>query len=157
VLVAATAGCLQLYGARLRSLALFGSGARLDYGSESDIDLLAIADPLPEAPGDRLAELEPLAEDCQRLALESHRRGDGFHAPQFVPWTPAQVAAEPPLLLDLTEDADVLFDPDRVLSGALESLREKLRRHGARRAVPVDGPAYWLLHPGARVGEVVEL
>jgi hypothetical protein len=67
------------------------------------------------------------------------------------------VAAEPPLLLDLTEDADVLFDPDRVLSGALETLREKLRRHGARRVVPVDGPAFWLLHPGARVGEVAEL
>lgn len=157
VLSVAVAGSLQVFGGRLRSLALFGSCARLAYASESDVDLLIVTDGLGDAWEDRRAEIEPVARTARRVGMATASQGGGLHLPQFVLWTPSEVAAEPPLLLDLTEDASVLFDPDRTLASTLQSLREKLRRHGARRITPADGLPYWDLHPGARLEEVGEL
>lgn len=157
VLASSVAGALQLYGGRLRALALFGSCARGDARPESDVDLLAVVEPLPDRLGDRLAEIEPVAGDGRRLAAEGSRAGRGFHGPQFVLLTPTELRREPPLLLDLSQEADLLFDPDHVLREALGRLREKLSRHGAQRISLGDGLTFWRLHPGARLGEIREL
>ena len=156
-LVHATAGVLQLYGARLKALTLFGSAARRDHSTDSDLDLLVVADPLPEALGDRLAELEPLRGEWRRPASRNEGQDSGRYVPQFVPLSPAELAAEPPILLDLTQDAAVLFDPARLLQGALDGLSRKLAARHARRIAPADGPPFWQLSPGARLGEVREL
>ena len=156
-LATSVSGCLQLYGGRLKSIALFGSCARLDYTSESDVDLLVVVEPLPDSPRDRFREIDAVARDGRRLAGAAFRDRHEFHAPQFVLLTPAELAREPPLLLDLTEDADVLFDPEGVLTDALRRIREKLRRHGAQRISLGEGAPFWRLHPGARLGEVGEL
>ena len=157
VLATSIAGVLQLFGGRLRSLALFGSCARLTYSPESDVDLLLVVEPLPISWADRLAEVRPVSRECLRMAGGGHADRREFHAPQFVLMTPHEVEGEPPLLLDLTEDADVLLDPEKTLTGALQRLRGKLRKHGAQRVFPLNGPPYWRLQPGARLGEVAEL
>ncbi len=154
-LVGAVAGVLQWYGPRLRALALFGSCARGDHRPDSDLDLLLVADPLPATLGGRIDELRGLR--TARGASPPPSGGREAVLPQFVPLTLEELASEPPLLLDMTQDAVLLFDPEAVLAGALARLRNKLHRHGARRVVPMDGPAYWMLHPGAGLGEVGEL
>ncbi len=156
-LVQATAGLLQLYGARLRGLALFGSSARRDHTPESDVDLLVVADPLPALLGDRLAEIRGLRRDlAARSALPGSAPG-AWHSAQFVPMTVEELRAEPSILLDMTQDAVLLYDPSRLVSDTLGRLTMKLRARGARRIVPADGPAYWHLSPGAHLGEVGEL
>lgn len=47
VLKAALDACLAHYGARLLSVAVFGSVARGTPRRDSDVDLLIVADPLP--------------------------------------------------------------------------------------------------------------
>ena len=156
-LATAVSGALQLYGGRLQSIALFGSCARLAYTTESDVDLLLVVVPLPDSSRERIAEIAPVARDGARIAVAAFRDRHEFHAPQFVLMTPTELVDEPPLLLDLTEDADILFDPERVLTGTLQRLRAKLRRHGAQHISLGGTPPFWRLHPGARLGEIAEL
>ncbi len=156
-LVSAVAGAVQLYGPRLRGIAFFGSAARLDHTPESDVDLLLVVDPLPAALGDRLDELRALRTPLSSASVGPHRDGKYDHRAQFVPITSEELRSEPPLLLDLTQDALILFDPEQLLSEALQRLRRKLIQHGARRVVPAEGPPFWVLHPGARVGQIAEL
>lgn len=156
-LVGATAGALQLYGPRLRSLGFFGSAARRDHSPHSDVDLLVVAEPIPARLSDRLDEIRELRRDL-RGSSSGPTGGPGtWHAAQFVPMNVEELRAEPPILLDMTQDAVILYDPSRLLAGVLSGLSRKLRARGARRIVPADGAAYWQLSPGARLGEVEEL
>ncbi|MFZ1023449.1 MAG: nucleotidyltransferase domain-containing protein [Thermoplasmata archaeon] len=148
---------IRTFGPRLRSLALFGSAARGMQRPESDLDLLVVAESIPTSLTGRLHEFQPIVEAGTEFALEKGRSGQGVHIPQIVLMTPEELTQEPPLLLDLTQDARILFDPDRVLEETLDRLRAKLARLGSRRIRTSDGEDYWLLKPGARVGEVEEV
>jgi hypothetical protein len=70
--------------------------------------------------------------------------------------TPAELAQGTPLLLDMTEDARILFDPHGVLAGALQALRERLSALGARR-IWRGNAWYWDLKPDYRPGDVFSL
>ena len=156
-LVGATAGALQFYGPRLRALGLFGSAARRDHSTHSDVDLLVVADPIPARAGDRLDEIRELRRDLRATPSGPTGEPGTWHAAQFVPITVEELQAEPSILLDMTQDAVILYDPSRLLYGTLDRLSRKLRARGARRITPADGAAYWQLSPGARLGEVREL
>lgn len=156
-LAVSLATLLHLLGPRLRSVALFGSCARGTPAPESDIDLLIVGDPLPSSLEGRLEELRPVTEAVYRFARTRPPRRRELHLPQIVPFTPAELHEEPPLLLDLTQDARILFDPEGILTEELERLRRKLARLGSRRVRTAEGWEYWALKPGARVGEVGEL
>lgn len=156
-LVGATAGALQLYGPRLRGLGLFGSAARRDHSADSDVDLLVVADPMPARPAARLEEIRELRNDLRGPPSRPMGGPGTWHAAQFVPTSVEELRAEPPILLDMTQDAVILYDPSQLLSGVLSGLSRKLRARGARRIVPADGAPYWQLSPGARLGEVREL
>ena len=157
VLVGALSGASDILGGRLRGVALFGSCSRHDYGPESDIDLLLIEDPANRIVARRLLELAPVERDCWTLARERQARGAGLHLPQFVPLTPEELRLEPPVLLDMTEDGVILYDPESLISGAFARLRGKLNRRRAQRVAPSDAPHYWVLDATARIGEVGEL
>ena len=156
-LAIATALTVRTFGPRLRSLALFGSCARGSERPDSDIDLLVIADPIPSTLAARIDELHPIVEEATEFALDRRQHGQGTHIPQIVLLAPEELRAEPPLLLDLTQDARILFDPEDLLRGVLDRLRGKLERLGSRRVRAPEGWEYWVLKPGARVGEVEEV
>ena len=69
---------------------------------------------------------------------------------------PAELARGTPLLLDMTEDARILHDPDRCLASVLDSLRTRLRELGSKRIWRGDA-WYWDLKPDYRWGDVIEL
>ena len=143
------------YGDRLVSLVVFGSMGRGTQRSDSDLDLLIVADGLPQG---RLARVEDFAPVEAALAprLEDGRRA-GFPtecSPVFK--TPNEVLAGSPLLLDMVDDARILHDPEGVLAGRLGRLRARLAELGARR-VPHGGGWYWELKPDLKPGEVFTL
>jgi len=140
------------YGARLVSLAVFGSYARGTDGPGSDIDLLAVVNQLPAQRWDRWAEWD-------KVEAEIPKRLNGAVPLPLAPivTSPEAITAGSLILLDLTEDAILLHDPSGFLAGRLTRLRNRLHELGARR-VWLDGDRwYWDLKPDYRPGEVFEL
>ena len=147
--------CRRHYGDRLVSLAVFGSVGRGTPRRDSDVDLLIVADPLPDG---RLARADEFR-DVDR-ALEPRQRDmrrAGFAAllsPVFK--TPDEIRRGSPLLLDMTSDARCLYDRDAFLAESLATLRARLSALGARRIW--RGNAWmWDLKPDLRPGEIFEL
>lgn len=147
--------CLARYGARLVSLAVFGSVGRGTPRADSDIDVLVVADPLP--PG-RIARVEEFAPVEAALAPTVARARAAGLSPRWSPVfkTPAEVEAGSLLLLDMIEDARLLVDRGGFLRGSLDRFAARLARLGARR-VWRGSTWYWDLKPDYRPGEVFEL
>jgi predicted nucleotidyltransferase len=156
-LTVSIAGILHQFGRRLKSVALFGSWARGTGGPDSDVDLLVVADPLPRTLQGRVEEARPIVETVRAEARDTHPRSLQPHLPQLVLLSVEELVAEPSLLLDLTQDARILYDPEGLLERTLDRLRGKLVRLGSRRVRTPEGWQYWVLKPGARAGEVAEL
>ncbi|MHA1711059.1 MAG: nucleotidyltransferase domain-containing protein [Candidatus Freyarchaeota archaeon] len=124
---------------------------------ESDVDVLVVAEGLPEDAGLRTREtnwihLKLRETEAYRLLRASGRNcliSDVF-------FTPEEVERHPPVLLDMVEDGVILYDKNGFLRNVLEGLSEKLRRMGARRIKAGKG-RYWILKPGAEPPEVVEI
>jgi predicted nucleotidyltransferase len=145
--------CAETYGERLVSLAIFGSAGRGTARPDSDLDLILVASPLPDGRGRRIDEFG---------AVERRLRGllpaDLGAAPLLSPVlkTPAEVGHGSPLFLDMTEDAQILFDRGDFFARELARLRERLAQLGARR-IWRGNAWFWDLKPDYRPGEVFEL
>ena len=57
---------------------------------------------------------------------------------------------------DMVAEGEILMD-DGTLRNKFDSLRERLRELGSRKVSLPDGTYYWLLRPGLRFGDVIEL
>jgi uncharacterized protein len=147
--------CRDHYASRLVSLAVFGSVGRGTPHPDSDVDLLVVAEDLPQG---RLSRADDFAvvEGAVKLRLrEAHEQG--LHptlSPVFK--TPAEVVAGSPLFLDMLDDARILYDHDRFLVHAFEDFARRLARLGARR-IWRGNAWYWDLKPDYKPGEVFEI
>ncbi len=147
--------CRKVYGERLLSLAIFGSVGRGTPRPDSDIDLLIVASDLPEGRVRRAREFQQVEE---LLAAALRRAREQGLNPELSPVfkTPAELEVGSPLLLDMVDDARILYDKGGLLGRSLGELRARLERLGARR-VWRDQGWYWDLKPDYRPGEVFEL
>jgi predicted nucleotidyltransferase len=155
VLAALTQATAAHYGDRLVSLAVFGSVGRGTPRPDSDIDLLVVADPLPDGRLARVADFDHVEEAIPDTFASGRRAG--LHTRLSpVMRTPAEIRQGSPLLLDMTEDAKLLIDRGGFLAAALADLRSRLAARGARRVW--RGSAWcWDLKPDYRPGDVFEL
>lgn len=147
--------CVNHYGARLVSLVVFGSVGRGAPRPDSDVDLLVIADELPDGRLRRVAEFRAIENALAPMLTELARAG--YHielSPLFK--TRAEIARGTPLLLDLVDDARVLYDREDFFRALLARLRARLEQLHARRIWRGDA-WYWDLKPDYRVGQVFEL
>ncbi len=145
----------RVYGARLRAIALFGSVARRTARPDSDVDLLLVVDDLPRGRRARFATFAPVEEALAGAIGELRQAGIQTEL-SAVLRTPEDLRTASPLMLDLTEDAVLLADADGLLAAALDDLRARLRRSGARR-VWTGSTWYWDLKPDYRRGEIIRL
>ncbi len=142
-------GLREEFGEGLISVAIYGSVARGEEDEGSDLDVLVVAEDLPPDPSERLRISGRLARTV--------RPPPGTPRPlSTVLLTPGETERNPPILLDLVEDALILYDRGGFLSRVLERIRERLRELGARR-VKTDRGWYWILKPDAEFGEVVRI
>jgi uncharacterized protein len=148
-------GLRQHYGARLLSVAVFGSVARGTQREDSDIDFLIVARALPRGRTARVEEFLPVERDLEGwLAPVRPDLMPVALSPVFK--TPEEVEAGSPLFLDLVEDARILYDEGDFLAGRLERLRQRLAALGSRR-VWRGNTWYWILKPDLKPGETISL
>jgi hypothetical protein len=147
--------CRQHYGDRLVSVAIFGSVGRGTPRPDSDVDVLIVAEELPRGRVARAGDF------CAVEATLAPRLKDARRAGLTVPLspvfkTPAEVAQGSPLLLDMTEDARIVYDRAGFLAQTLARLRSRLAASGARRIW--KGNAWiWDLKPDYQPGDEFEL
>ena len=141
--------CKEYYGERLVSLAVFGSVGRGTARPESDIDLLLIVKDLPKGRIARVREFIAL-----EVALGIATKGRFELSPVFK--TPEEIANGSPLLLDMVEDARILFDSEDFFAGTLKNLKARLQQLGARR-IWQGNMWYWDLKPDYIQGEIFEI
>ncbi|MCS7286327.1 MAG: nucleotidyltransferase domain-containing protein [Anaerolineae bacterium] len=135
------AEALQRYfGERLVSVVLYGSVARGNHTTNSDIDLLIIAESLPESRRERnriLVEIEEKEFSSTLAAL--HRHSTRIK-------TPEEALRFSPLYLE----------KGGFFEGVLERLCSRLKELGAWR-IWKDKVWYWELKPDLKWGETLEL
>jgi predicted nucleotidyltransferase len=156
LLDALVAACRRHYGARLRSLLVYGSVGRRTPRPDSDIDLLIVADGLPNGRTARVEDFLRSVEADMEPALAAARR----HG--ITPWlspvfkTPEEVERGSPIFLDMIDDARVLHDEDDFMRHALSAFKARLDKLGAKR-IWRGNAWYWDLKPDYQPGEVFEL
>lgn len=143
----------------LVSAYIFGSVARGEASEESDVDLIVVVKGLEEDVGKRLKLSSDLKELLRERGWDLRKtlRKKGLPTTiSDVLLTPEEVQKHPPILLDLTVDGVPLIDEGGFLARELEKLKERLRELGAVRVKSKHG-WYWILKPGARLGEVIKV
>ena len=155
LLAALVDACRVHYGARLVAVAVYGSVGRGTPRFDSDVDLLIVADDLPPGRFPRVHDFHAV-EVALAPRLQSVREA-GLR-PDLSPIfkTREELRRGTPLLLDMTEDARILFDPKRCLAETLEGLRARLRKLGAKR-IWRGNAWYWDLKPDYKWGDTIEL
>ena len=149
------AACRGRYGAGLRAVAVYGSVGRGMPRPDSDVDLLIVAEGLADRHVLRVRDFRAV-EAALASALDAAEAA-GLH-PGLSPvlMTPAELERGSMLLLDMTEDARILFDADGCLQRALDRLRGRLRELGSRR-IRLGNAWYWDLKPDYAPGDVFDL
>jgi predicted nucleotidyltransferase len=147
--------CRQVYGPRLRALAVFGSVARGTPRPDSDIDLLLVVEPLPAGRQARMLEFEQVDLGVAPFLKAAHA-DDVYTTLSPVLKTPAELGQGSLLDLDMIDQARILIDEGAILRRHLDTLAAKLRDLGARR-VSKGGGHYWELKPDYRWGERISL
>ena len=146
---------ISTLGAQLVSVVLFGSVARGDASTTSDIDLLIIAKDLPAGQFARKRILAPADAAFEDELARTERCGVATRLARIVR-TPAEAERVIPLYLDMTEDARLLYDREGFFARVLDRVRTSLTRLGSRR-VWQGKTWYWDLKPDFKRGDVIEI
>lgn len=155
LLEALTSAARSVYAKRLVALVVFGSVGRRTQRFDSDVDLLVVVEDLPNGRRHRLAEFEAVEERVAPVLRRLAARGvDTSLSPLFK--SPAELEAASFILLDMVEDARVLYDPTGIFARRMDRLRRRLAEFRAERRHWCGG-RYWVLKPDLKPGEVIEL
>lgn len=144
-----------LLGDELVSVVLFGSVARRQCRSTSDIDLIVILRDAPKTSRGRRAILAPVRAELDP-ALENLWRDGLFTDFTEVILSMDEARKTHRLFLEVIEDGVILYDRNGFFAGVLERLRGALRRMGAQRKT-FGNLRYWDLKPDFKPGDVVEI
>lgn len=143
------------YKKRLITLSIFGSGGRGKMNYESDIDILIIAEKLPDGRMPRVREFDRIEKKLKREL--NFLEKEGIHtrlSPIFK--TPEEVKRGSPLFLDMIYDSKMLFDKNNFFAHYLNNFKKRLKKLGARRIVKGES-WYWDLKPDYKKGEIFEI
>ncbi|MBI5745590.1 MAG: nucleotidyltransferase domain-containing protein [Nitrospirae bacterium] len=142
---------------RLVSVALFGSVARERAKKESDIDLCIVIKDLPMSRFQRNRLISTPISSLKEMTSYKRLRSQGY-LPDIAPilYTPGEIKETKPIFLDIVDEGEILLD-DGTLKNKLEDIRKKMKAYNSRKITLKDGTWYWLLKPGMKLGEVIEL
>lgn len=145
----------RFYQDRLISFVLFGSVGRGVPNNESDVDVLIVANPLPDGRIKRIKEFMNVEKKLDNYFKELRENGIyTFISPVIK--TPAELEYGSPLMLDMVYDSKILYDREDFFKKRLERLKLRLQQLGAKR-IYAKGGWFWVLKPDIKPGEIFEL
>ena len=149
----------DFFGDNLMAVAVFGSLARGEAKFPgSDIDLLIVIKGIEKLSfGERVKQTIKVEKKLSRTEEYAKFENVFGWSPsiQEIILTSEELKWHPPILLDLTTDAVILYD-EGILSEELEKLRKKLGKLKAKK-IKHNESWFWILKPDLKLGEVVEL
>lgn len=150
ILHRAVGSVLRAYSDRLKGILLYGSTARGTSGSESDIDLLVVVAYRAASAFEEARQQRPVSEAVGSLVREEWTEAEHLHPVHVLQAEETAFSHPGTLMLDVSVDGVVLFDPYGMVRRDLRSLRRLTREHGARRE-RTAGSMYWDLGSLAEV------
>lgn len=138
----------ERWGNDLVSAVLFGSYARREAKTESDIDLLIIKKNLPKSRLDRTIEIFKLAKEFSE---------DFAYKISPILLTPDEALSTKPFYLDMIKNSKILLDTDNFFQNILIRLKDRLLALGAEQRFDEDGNRYWILKEDVKIGEEIVL
>ena len=139
---------------KILSVALFGSMARGQARSDTDIDLLIVHKEVDFNPVYRSVDIAlALREENEYKRLIEQ----GLNPPpSCIFMTEGELWDRPHILLDILVEGHLLYDVG-ILESRLKALRERLNGLRSKRVTLPDGNWYWDLKPDWKPGEIIEL
>lgn len=138
----------------LTSFSIFGSVSRGEAKPSSDLDVLLVSDAFEGTLASRIDSLAYVGGEVSE-ELDFLRRQGVTPAVSLLPFRREELDARPVILLDLSVNATILYDPDDVLGGVLRGIRARLEVAGSKRVATAGGGWYWDLKPDFRPGQEV--
>ena len=139
---------------RILSVALFGSVARGQARSDSDIDLLIVHTEVDFNPTHRSVDIAlALREENEYKRLIGHGLDP---QPSCIFMTERELWERPHILLDVLVEGILLYD-EGVLESRLGALKKRLNALRSERVALPDGTWYWDLKPDWKPREIIEL
>ena len=142
---------------RLVSLLIFGSIASSRAKPESDVDLLIVAEELPERYSDRLRVFREVISGLEKERLRLWKERGVYPLVDPILLTPEEAERIQPFYLDMLDNSIMIYDRDSFMQNVLDKLRNRLRSLGSIKVGLPDGSWYWIVKPDAGIGEVVEV
>lgn len=135
----------------LVSIILFGSVARGTATNQSDIDIIVVAENFPRNISGRIDMLLPI---LNKVYSKIQGRKPFI---QFHPLRPNEAEKFRPIYLDVLTDGIILYDKNDFMRKVLNRMQRKLTKLGAKKVYLKDGSWMWILKPGLKPGEVIEI
>ena len=142
---------------RLVSLIIFGSLAAGRAKAKSDVDLLIVAEGLPEKYSDRLRLWRRAVSGLEAERLRLWRERGIYPLIDPILLTPEEAGRIQPFYLDLLDTSIIVYDRGGFMQGVLERLRARVRELGSIKVELPDGSWYWVVKPDASLGEVINV
>lgn len=141
----------------LVSVILYGSVARGEANTHSDVDVLLILEDQPRSYRTRLETVRPILRELQKHPhwLDLEKRGISPSVSLLI-LSREEADQNRLLYLDMIEDAYILVDRDGFFEHRLRTLQQRLHELGAKK-VREDGTWYWDLKPDLQQGETIIL
>ncbi|MEM3429658.1 MAG: nucleotidyltransferase domain-containing protein [Candidatus Bathyarchaeia archaeon] len=146
------------YRERILGIAVFGSVARGDWNSNSDIDLMIVARGWNDKPAwERVRELISLKEELRRTDEYRNCLKSGYRPIiQHYPIDVQEAFELHRIYLDACIDSIILYEREGFLTDLMGRVKERLTGLKARRVTTPSGRHYWIF-PEIKAGEAFQL
>jgi predicted nucleotidyltransferase len=141
----------------LLSVVLYGSVAKGTSRKESDIDLCLIFKSLPVSRHKRTLLIFPLVKALREKDSYKVLYREGY-IPETSPilYTAEEIQETKPIFLDMVEDGIILMD-DGIWKTKKQEIKQKMKKLGTRKVVLANKDYYWIIKPGLRLLEEVNI
>ena len=145
----------DFYGGRLISLAVFGSVGRGVPNYDSDVDILIVAENLPDGRMKRVTEFNSIEDKMEPYIQSIKKFGINTYLSPIIK-SKEEVLLGSPLFLDMISDAIILYDKDNFFVDILKNLKNKLDKLGSQKIIRGNA-FFWNLKPDLKQGEDIVL